>query len=168
MIRHSIIDGQVTILGVTIGFPQIFAGLVALFSSIILYWILEKTETGRALRATSENREAAQMMGIDVEKMNTLTWLIGSASVGIAASLLASYYFVFPDVGALFGLIAVMTVAFGGFGSITGAFVAGVINGLAFGIGGFVLGPAYKYVYIFILFLAVVLFRPYGLMGTHR
>jgi branched-chain amino acid transport system permease protein len=92
------------ILGVTIGIPQVFSGIAALICSIIIYWILEKTNIGRALRATSENREAAQMMGINIEQINILAWVISSASVGIAASLLASYYFVFPDVGAIFGL----------------------------------------------------------------
>ncbi len=168
LVRDPIIEGSITVGGVALGFPQLFAGVAAIASSAALYWILERTELGRALKATAENRNAAYLMGIDINKMNTLAWVLGAASVGLAAALLSSYYFVFPDVGAVFGMTAVVTVALGGFGSVPGAFVAGIAIGLVMGIGGFFISTEYKYAMIFVVFLLVVVVRPQGLMGTSR
>ena len=97
---------------------------------VLVYWIIEKTRLGRALRATAIEAEAARYMGIDTEKMNALAWGIGGATAGIAGGLLANFYYITPTVGMLFVMIAFATVALGGFGSIKGAFLAGLIVGL--------------------------------------
>jgi branched-chain amino acid transport system permease protein len=131
----------------------------------LLYCFITRTETGMALEATAQDRQAAALMGIDTERMFTLGWGIGSACVGVAAAFLANFFYIFPYVGSLFALIAYVTVALGGFGSIPGSLAAGVIIGVIENLGGLLIAPAFKYVAVFLLYLIVVLVRPQGLFG---
>ncbi len=159
LIDRSLAEGRVFIGELCLGRPQLFAAAGAIISSIFLYWLIKGTKVGRALQAVSEDKEAASLMGIDSDMMYTLAWGIGVACVGAAGGLLAMYYYIFPDVGTLFGQMALVTVAMGGFGSIVGSFVAGLINGVILVAGGLVLGPAFKYIGVFVCYLAVVLLR---------
>jgi branched-chain amino acid transport system permease protein len=118
-----------------------------------------------ALEAVSEDKEAARLMGINSDRMFALAWGIGIATVGVAGSLLTSFYYVFPEVGANFGLVAFVVVALGGFGSVAGAFIAGIIVGLVEVLGGYLIAPSLKFMFVLILYLAVVFIRPQGLMG---
>jgi branched-chain amino acid transport system permease protein len=139
------------------------AGLCLVLFGVV-YWIINRTKLGRALRATSLDAEAARYMGIDTEKMNALAWGIGGATVGIAGGLLAHFYYITPTVGMVFILIAFATVALGGFGSISGAFVAGLIIGLIQVIGGQYLSEL-KFTFIYLTYFLTVVFRPRGLFG---
>ncbi len=159
------VQGPVRILGVSVGLPQAVASVACLMAFGILYWFITKTETGVALEATAQDRQAAALMGINTERMFALGWGIGAACVGIAGAFLANFFYVFPHVGSLFALIAYVTVALGGFGSIPGSLVAGVIIGVIEVLGGLLIAPAFKYVAVFVLYLVVVLVRPQGLFG---
>lgn len=159
------VQGPVKILGISVGLPQLVASGASLVAFGLLYWFITKTETGMALEATAEDRQAAALMGINTERMFALGWGIGSACVGVAAAFLANFFYIFPYVGGLFALIAFVTVALGGFGSIPGSLVAGVIIGLVEVLGGLLIAPAFKYVAVFALYLVVVLVRPHGLFG---
>jgi branched-chain amino acid transport system permease protein len=97
--------------------------------------------------------------------MYALAWGIGGACVGVAGALLATFYSVFPRVGVTFVLLAYVAVALGGFGSIHGALVAGIVIGLLQVLAGFVVDPQLKFVPVYLLYLAVVLLRPRGLFG---
>jgi branched-chain amino acid transport system permease protein len=167
VIQNPWLAGRIAIGPIFIGLPQLAASLLALLAFGLLYWFIARTETGRAIRATSEDREAAGLMGINGDRIFALGWGIGGACVGLAGALLSTFYYIFPDVGFLFGLIAYVTVALGGFGSIPGALVAGVIIGLVESWSGLFLAPAFKYTGVFSLYLAVVLVRPQGLMGRY-
>jgi branched-chain amino acid transport system permease protein len=103
--------------------------------------------------------------GINTERMFTLGWGISSACVGVAGAFLASFFYVFPYVGSLFGLLAFVTVALGGFGSIPGSLVAGIMIGVIEVMAGLLIAPAFKYVAVFAIYLIVVLIRPQGLFG---
>jgi branched-chain amino acid transport system permease protein len=129
-IPHPSLQGRVHVLGAYLGESQVVAGLGALVVSGILYWFLRCTDTGRALDATAQDRGAAAAMGIDTDKMFLLAWVINGALLGIAGSLVASSFYVHPLVGQVFSLIAFVVVALGGFGSIEGAFVAGIVIGV--------------------------------------
>ncbi|MBI2080536.1 MAG: branched-chain amino acid ABC transporter permease, partial [candidate division NC10 bacterium] len=118
-----------------------------------------------ALEATAQDRQAAALMGINTERMFALGWGIGGACVGVAGAFLTTFFYVFPDVGSTFGLLAYVTVALGGFGSIPGALVAGVLIGLLEVLAGLFIAPAFKYAAVFLLYLVVVLVRPQGLLG---
>jgi branched-chain amino acid transport system permease protein len=154
-----------TLLGIQLGTPQLAAGLGAVITTVAIYLFLSKTRAGAALEATASDREAAQLMGIDSQRMFTLAWGIGAACAGVAGALLATFFPIFPEVGANFILIAFVVVNLGGFGSIAGAFWAGIIVGVVEVMGGLLLGPQFKMAIVLSLFLAMLIWRPQGLMG---
>jgi branched-chain amino acid transport system permease protein len=164
-ISHSIVQGKVTFSGLQFGLPQIVAAGGAIVVTGALWWFLQRTRLGAALEATAADKEAAALMGIDVQKMFALAWGIGAACAGVAGALLSTFIPIFPDVGANFILIAFVTVALGGFGSVAGAFWAGIIVGIVEVFGGFLVGPQYKLALVLALYLLVVLLRPQGLLG---
>lgn len=164
-IDRSLLSGVVRIDGITLPMPQIAAAVGALVCTLGLYAFVFRTGPGRALRAVSQDRVAALTMGIDADRMNALAWGLAAACVGVAGSLLSNFYYVFPRVGAVFVLVAYVTVALGGFGSISGALLAGVIIGVLQVLSGFFLSSTLKFVPVYLLYLAIVLFRPKGLLG---
>ena len=165
-IPHVSFTGRIDILGVFIATPQLIAAIGAGIMFVIVYLFIHKTRTGWALMAVAENKNAAALMGIDSNRMFALAWGIGSVCVGVAGTLLANFYYVFPEVGSVFGFLAFVTVALGGFGSIGGAFYAGLIIGLAEALAGILIAPSLKYVVVFMIYLLVVVFRPRGLLGN--
>jgi len=130
-----------------------------------IYYLIFKTKTGRAIRATALDRDTALLMGINIDRLFALTFGLGGACVGVAGALLMNFYYVFPSVGSLFGILAFVTVALGGFGNITGAFLAGVLIGVVETAGGVFIAPVFKYTVVFALYLVVILIRPKGLFG---
>jgi branched-chain amino acid transport system permease protein len=130
-----------------------------------IYYLIFKTKTGRAIRATALDRDTALLMGINIDRVFALTFGLGGACVGVAGALLMNFYYVFPSVGSLFGILAFVTVALGGFGNITGAFLAGVLIGVVETAGGVFIAPVFKYTVVFALYLVVILIRPKGLFG---
>ena len=151
--------------GVFVSEPQLAAAIGAIVTTALLWFLLSRTSTGRALLATAEDKQAAALMGIDPDRMFALAWGIGAACAGIAGALLSTFFPIFPEVGANFILIAFVTVALGGFGSVAGAFWAGIIVGIVEVLGGFLLGPQYMLALVLALYLLVVLLRPQGLLG---
>lgn len=131
----------------------------------LIYLLLQKTRVGTALRATSVNREAAGYMGIDTDRMNTLGWAIGGATAGVAGALLTNFYYVSPTIGMVFVMITFATVALGGFGSVQGAFVAGVAVGLVQMLAAHFITPELKLAFVYLVYFLVVLLRPHGLLG---
>jgi branched-chain amino acid transport system permease protein len=165
MIPQTILSGNINIFGVYIGVPQIVAAAGAIVCNGLILWFLKGTRLGMALEAVSEDKEAARLMGINSDRMFALAWGIGIATVGIAGALLSSFYYVFPEVGANFCLIAFVVVALGGFGSVVGAFIAGIIVGIVEVLSGYLIDPSLKFMFVLALYLAVVFVRPQGLMG---
>jgi len=154
----------VSLLGVYVPLPQLAASVVCLlaFAGLLL---IGRTEFGRALEATREDRDAVALIGIDRDRIFALGWGLGAATVGVAGVMLISFYYVSPNVGANFALIAYVTVALGGFGSILGALVAGIVIGEVEALTAFVLEPSLKQVGMFAVYLAVLMVRPRGLFG---
>jgi branched-chain amino acid transport system permease protein len=166
-IKNPILTGNLNIAGLFIGIPQLAASLICVVTFVILYFLINKTEIGAALLATSEDREAASLMGINSDKMFALGWGIGAACLGVAGALMSNFYYIFPEVGFSFSLIAYVAVALGGFGSIPGSFVAGIIIGLVEFLSGIFFTPALKYAFVFLIYLLVVFIRPQGLWGRY-
>jgi branched-chain amino acid transport system permease protein len=164
-VNNSLATGNLNLGGLHFGLPQIVAAAGAIVTTGLVWWFLNRTRLGAALEATASDREAAQLMGIPSQRMFALSWGIGAACAGVAGGLLSSFYSVYPEVGADFILIAFVVVALGGFGSVTGAFYAGIIVGVVEVLGGFLLGPQYKLALVLLLYLLVVLLRPQGLLG---
>jgi branched-chain amino acid transport system permease protein len=165
LVKDSLVQGRVSLGGLYIGVPQLVASVGALVAFASLNWFIGRTETGLALQATAQDRQAASLMGIDTDRMFALGWGIGAACVGVAGALLTIFFYVFPDVGASFALIAYVTVALGGFGNVPGTLAAGVIVGLVEVVGALLIAPALKYVLVFAIYLVTVLWRPQGLVG---
>lgn len=159
------VAGRVEIGPIFIGQPQLVAGAVCLLAFVALWLFVTRTETGLGLQATAQDRQAAAVMGIPTERMSALGWGIGLGCVGVAGTMLSTFYYIFPDVGVNFALLAFVAVALGGFGSILGSLVAGVLIGLVESLGGLLIDPSYKTVIVFALYLAVVISRPNGLFG---
>ncbi len=164
LVQNPWVSGRLSLFGLFIGTPQLTAALAALAAFALLYGFITRTETGLALQATAQDRQAAALMGIDTERMFALGWGLGAACVGVSGALLANFFYVFPDVGAVFALIAYVTVALGGFGNVPATLAAGVCVGLVEVLVG-LWAPAFKYVGVFVLYLVVVLVRPHGLFG---
>jgi branched-chain amino acid transport system permease protein len=164
-VENSLVSRTVTLGALQFGLPQIVAAAGAVGTTFFIWWFLNRTRVGAALEATAADREAAQLMGIPTQRMFTLAWAIGAGCAGVAGALLSTFYPVFPEVGANFVLIAFVVVALGGFGSVTGAFFAGIIVGVVEVVGGFLIGPQLKLALVLILYLLVVLLRPQGLLG---
>ncbi|MCX5797986.1 MAG: branched-chain amino acid ABC transporter permease [Proteobacteria bacterium] len=165
MIPHTVLSGNIKLLGIYIGLPQLVSATGAVICNGLILWFLKKTKIGMALEAVAEDKEAARLMGINSDRMFALACGIGIATVGVAGALLASYYYVFPEVGGNFGLIAFVVIALGGFGSVVGAFIAGILVGLVEVVSGYLFAPTLKFVFVLALYLAVVFIRPQGLMG---
>lgn len=140
-----------------------FAIAISLIAALLLY--LKKTFTGKAIRALAQQRKAAMLMGIDVYKTYAIAFGIGIACVGAAGAILMPIYFVFPTVGSLFVLIAFVVVILGGYNSLGGSLVAGLIIGVIEGFSGFFISVHLKEVVYFIMFIFILIFRPTGLFG---
>jgi branched-chain amino acid transport system permease protein len=161
------LEGRIEIANIFIGQPQLYASLVCLISFFFLYIFVTKTETGLALQATAQDRKAAEILGIPSNKMFALGWAIGLGCVGVAGGMMSNYFFIFPDVGMNFALFAFVAVALGGFGSILGCLYAGVIIGLVESLGGLLIDPSFKLLYVFAIYLIVVIYKPQGLFGRY-
>ena len=157
-------DRSWNVAGVYFPLPQLAASLVCLaaFAGLLL---ISRTEFGKALEATREDRDAVALIGIDRDRIFALGWGLGAGAVGIAGVMLAGFYYVGPNVGASFALIAYVTVALGGFGSMTGALVAGLLIGEVEAFTAVVLEPSLKQIGVFGVYLLVLMFRPRGLFG---
>lgn len=164
-VSKSVVDGNISFGGIQVGTPQLVAGIGAVLITAAIYLFLTKTRTGAALEATAADKDAARLMGIDSRQMFMLAWGLGAACAGIAGALMATFFPIFPEVGANFILIAFVVVNLGGFGSVTGALCAGVLVGVIEVMGGLLVGPQFKMAIVLLLFLLVLMIRPQGLMG---
>ena len=144
--------------------PRFYAFVIALVCTIALYYILYRTEMGRALRAISQNRFTALLMGINVQRLYCIAFGIGICIVAIAASILIPFYYVFPTLSATFGVKSFIIVIMGGLGNIRGALVAGLLVGIMEAALGYLLGPTTAEMLIFIAFILTMLFKPSGLL----
>jgi branched-chain amino acid transport system permease protein len=156
----------VSVAGIFLPLPQLLGAVVAVAAFAGLYFVIRRTDFGRALEATREDAGAVALVGIDRNRIFALGWGLGAALVGLAGAIMATFFYIYPDVGATFSLIAYVTVALGGFGSVFGAFAGGIIVGLVEAITAMMVPPALKSVGIYAVYLAVVFLRPRGLFGS--
>ena len=151
--------------GLIINFPRLVAFILAMGIIAALLIYLKKTYTGKAIRALAQERRAAMLMGINVYRTYQIAFGIGIACVGAAGAMLIPVYFVFPGVGALFVLIAFVVVILGGYNSLIGSLIGGLIIGVVEAFSGFFISPHLKEAIYFIIFILILLFRPAGLFG---
>jgi len=154
--------------GIAVPIPLAIAFLLAIVITVCLYLFLARTDPGRAIRATSQNPEAAALMGIDVDRISMLTFGLGSALAGAAGVLLAPSLYLYPTVGELLVAKCFVIVVLGGLGSVSGAIAGGILLGLVESLGAVYVSVAYKDTIGFVVFLLVLLLRPSGLFGVGR
>jgi len=158
-------SGALTLGPVFIGYPQLMSFIGALVFSAMLFPFLRYTYLGKAIRATAQDRRAAMLMGIDIQKIYIFTFGIGIALVGIASSLLAPIYSIYPGIGAQFVLVAYVAVVLGGLGNIPGAILGSLIIGITETFSGFFISPGWRQAIYYAVFILVLIFRPQGLFG---
>jgi branched-chain amino acid transport system permease protein len=149
-----------------IALPKVIAFFGALVVAAVLFLIIRMTDLGRAIRAVSREKHGAKLMGIDVDKVYALSFGIGMACVGAAACFLLPTYYVNPQVGSGFVLIAFTIVVLGGMGSFAGALVGGLLIGVVESLGGLWFGDSLGQMGIFAIFIVVLLVRPQGFFGA--
>lgn len=165
------IDTAYTLTTVAIGpamiaLPKLIAFVGALVASGVLLWIVGRTDLGRAIRAVAKEKHGARLMGIDVDHVYAMSFGIGLACLGAAACFLLPAYYVNPQVGNGFVLVAFTIVVLGGMGSFAGALLGGFLIGVVESLCGLWFGESLGQIGIFLLFIAVLLFRPQGLFGA--
>jgi len=166
-ISHSWLGGKtLSIAGIFLPAPQLAGAAVSIATFVVLYFVINRTDFGRALEATREDSGAVALVGIDKNRVFALGWGLGAALVGLAGAIMATFFYIYPDVGGPFALIAYVTVALGGFGSVFGAFAGGIVVGLVEATTAMILPPSLKAVGIYAAYLLVVFLRPRGLFGS--
>jgi len=140
-----------------------FAGAVVV--ALVLWLLIGFTDLGRAIRAVAKERQGAKLVGVDVEHIFAMSFGIGTAVLGAASCLMLPMFYASPSVGHVFVLIAFTVVVLGGMGSFTGALLGGLIIGVTESLGGLYLGESLGQLGVFLIFIAVLLFRPTGLFG---
>ncbi|TVM16963.1 branched-chain amino acid ABC transporter permease [Oceanidesulfovibrio indonesiensis] len=160
------LKGEMLELGeIFISIPKFYGFLTTIATCAGLYWFMQKTRTGRAIRAVSLDRDAASMMGINQWKIFNIAFGIGTAVAGIAGVVLTPFYNVYPSVGVPFDVKSFVIVVLGGLGSIPGALLGGVIIGLIESLGPIYMTATWTEAIVYGLFLMVLFFKPSGLFG---
>jgi branched-chain amino acid transport system permease protein len=157
-----------TLFGVRFPVVRVASLIIALVTLLALELFLRRTYTGKALRATVENWEAATLMGIDTQRVYLLSFVMGAALAGIAGALVSVGYSVDPTMGLNWTLTSLIVMVLGGLGSIIGTFVGGIVLGVTQSATGFFLSQTYREVVGLVLFLLVLVFRPQGLFGAKK
>ena len=165
LVNPVIFSGTIDLGFITIAKQKLVPFILALLVADLLFLFLNCTRMGKAIQATSMDRYAAGLVGINPDRSYTIAFAIASAVAGAAGCALTYYYYMFPNVGATFQLWGFIAVAMGGFGSVTGAFLSGLVMGLADTLTGLYVNTAIKYIGVCVVFLVTVSFRPKGIFG---
>jgi branched-chain amino acid transport system permease protein len=151
--------------GVTVTSHHLFCLGVAIILVVALQWFMARTRTGRAMQAVAQNPETAAILGINVERMITLTFLVNAALVTVAAILVTPIYLAKWDNGEIIGLTAFIAAIVGGFNQVRGAILGGVLVGVLENLSAYYISSEYRTAFPMILLIVVIIFRPYGLLG---
>jgi branched-chain amino acid transport system permease protein len=142
--------------------------VIALVTILALHLFLQRTDAGKAIRATAEDWEAAELAGINVQRVYMLTFALGAALAGIAGTLVSITSSIAPSIGLDWTLKALIVVVLAGTGSIIGAFPAGLLLGLVEALSSIFISASYREVVGLVIFLLVLLIRPQGLFGSRE
>jgi len=165
LLQTAMATQTISILGVSLTVQRLMVIVVGAILIIGLHLLIEKTSIGKAMRATAQDKEAAALMGINIDKVYTFTFAVGCALAAAAGSLIAPVFLVFPTMGFLPFIKGFTVVILGGLGNVLGAIYAGLLLGLIESLGAVYISTAYKDTFAFIILILVLLFKPSGLLG---
>jgi branched-chain amino acid transport system permease protein len=162
----GVLEGSVNLLGVNVSISRLTAFLVAMGASLVVWWVLEKTRFGRAVRSVSQAPELAEISGISIEQVRNATFALGAGMAGLAGVLMAPTFASDPQLGARFLIKAFAVIIVGGMGSYPGTIAAALLLGIVEVVGSYLTGAVIGSALLFLLMLAVLLVRPRGLLGV--
>jgi branched-chain amino acid transport system permease protein len=161
----SYLKGALRFGNVVLSYQRVTVLVVAAALFVLVFLFIQKTKLGKAIRAASQDREAAAVVGININTVNSTVFVIGGMLSATAAALISPLYSVFPAMGDLPLLKSLVVVILGGFGSVAGVLVGGIGLGLVESLGGVYVSSAYQHGFAFIVLILVLLFFPKGLFG---
>lgn len=164
-ILPAFLPGGIKIRGFMVSYQRILVLTVAFVLFVLVYLFIQKTRMGKAIRAASQDREAAEVVGININTVNSVVFVIGGVLSSTAAMLVSPLYAIFPTMGDLPLLKSLVVVILGGFGSVAGVLVGGIGLGLVESLGGVYISAAYQHGFAFFVLIIVLLFFPKGLFG---
>jgi branched-chain amino acid transport system permease protein len=162
----GVLSGSVRLLGVNVSISRLVSFACALSVSLAVWWLLEFTRFGRAVRSVSLAPELASISGIAIERVRLATFALGTAMAGLAGVLVAPAFAIDPQLGSRFIVKAFAVIIVGGMGSYPGAILAALLLGVIEVIGSYLVGAVIGSAFLFLLMLAVLLVRPRGLLGA--
>jgi len=160
------LSGGFAFAGARVSTMQVIVLLISFLLMAVLYLFVQRTRTGTAMRAVSLNHDVSRLMGIDVDRIIAIVFLIGPGLGGVAGMIVALYYGSFDfTVGWVFGLKAFIAAILGGIGNIPGAMLGGMLLGVVETLGAGYLSPQWKDVIAYMILILILIFRPTGLLG---
>jgi len=148
-----------------VNYTRLIAFLVSLLLTGLLSLFLTRTDLGRAIRSTAQNRDAAALCGINVMRIYNVTFGLGCAVLGVVGCLMIPFYPVSPSIGLAFGIRSFITVVLGGIGSLPGCILGGLILGIVESVAAQFVTATSASIFSFLIFILVLFFRPTGLLG---
>ena len=165
-VQSALLYSKIELGEVIIGIPKLIAFATSIAVTLALYWLLRSTELGRRIRAAASDREAAALMGINVNRVNLIAFGIGIGCLGIAGPVMLPIFYIVPNIGSFFILIAFVVVVLGGIGNFIGALLASFVVAITESLGALFMPGSTAPVLPFVLFILVLLFKPEGLFGA--
>lgn len=163
---QSPFSGQgLNLFGITVPYSRLIVFVIAIIVAILLQLFLSRTKTGTAIRATAQNKDAAQLVGVNISRIYSITFAIGCGLAGVAGALMSTNFVVTPTFGDPFIGRAFAVAVLGGLGTVSGAVLGGLVLGLAETLGALAFGPSFQNAIAFAILVLVLVIRPQGLMG---
>jgi len=151
--------------GLHVPYSRLITFCLALIIIAALWFFLARTETGRAIRATSMDKEVARLMGVNIREIYAITFGIGAAITGLAGASISPFVIIFPEMGLAYTIIAFCVVVLGGMGYMPGALWGGLILGVAQSLTATYLSAGISVAITFLILFFMLIFRPSGIVG---